>query len=260
MIAPAESSQAYDRHTPEQRDQFVLGQLQEVQFIARRIHERLPLSVPFEDLVHAGVLGLMTAVRKYDPSKNVQFKSYAQFRIRGAIIDSLRTLDRASRRTRSGGRKLDEANTRLSLTLGREPSEEEIAQELGVSLTALRKLTRTLDSLEAVGSHVPQGVDRAETNDLIESAPAAPENGPLARYVTGELQHHLALALGDLSPREQQVISLYYVEQLTMHEIAVRMRVGEARVSQIHCAALEKMRAYLEDKEIKGLRSFVIGS
>lgn len=256
----AEKTYAQNMQSLEERDELVLGQLQEVQFIARRIHERLPQSVPFEDLVHAGILGLLGAARKYDPSKNVQFKSYAQFRIRGAIIDSLRTLDHASRRTRSRGRKLDEAATRLSLRLGRQPTEEEIANEMGVSLVALRKLTRTLDSLETVGQQVPQRADRSETHDLIESAPASPEDSPFAKLVRSEMQQHLATAIRDLSEREQQVVSLYYVEQLTMQEIATIMDVRESRISQIHCAALTKLRASLEQKEIEGVRSFVVGA
>lgn len=259
-MTPAEQTYAQNSQTLEERDQLVLGQLQEVQFIARRIHERLPQSVPFEDLVHAGVLGLIGAARKFDPGKNVQFKSYAQFRIRGAIIDSLRNLDHASRRTRTRGRKLDEATTHLSLRLGRQPTEEEIAGELGVTLVALRKLTRTLDSLETVGQQVLQGVDRNETHDLIESAPAAPEDSPFARYVRAEMQQHLAQAIQELTEREQQVISLYYVEQLTMQEIATIMDVRESRISQIHCAALTKLRTFLEDKEIEGFRSFVAGA
>jgi RNA polymerase sigma factor for flagellar operon FliA len=259
-MTPAEQTYAQNTQTLEERDELVLGQLQEVQFIARRIHERLPQSVPFEDLVHAGIIGLLGAARKFDRSKNVQFKSYAQFRIRGAIIDSLRSLDHASRRTRTRGRKLDEATTHLSLRLGRKPTEDEIAVELGVSLAALRKLTRTLDSLETVSQQVPQGVDRTETHDLIESAPAAPEDSPFARYVRAEMQQYLAQAIRELSDREQQVVSLYYVEQLTMQEIATILDVRESRISQIHCAALGKLREFLEDKEIDGLRSFVAGA
>ncbi len=255
-MTPADQSYA---QSLEERDELVLGQLQEVQFIARRIHERLPKSVPLEDLVHAGVLGLLGAAGKYDPSRNVRFKSYAQFRIRGAIIDSLRTLDYASRRTRSHGRRVDEATTHLSLRLGRQPTEEEIAGELGVSLVALR-IARTLDSLETMGQQVAQRSDRPETHDLVESAPASPDDSPLAQLVRLEMQQHLAKAIRELSEREQQVVSLYYVEQLTMQQIATIMDVREPRISQIHCAALTKLRSFLEQKEIEGIRSFVVGA
>jgi len=259
MTSP-ENSYAQTLQDPEERDQLVLSQLSEVHFIARRIHERLPQFVPFEDLVNAGVIGLLEATQKFDPTKNVQFKSYAQFRIRGAIIDSLRELDRASRRLRDKGRKLDEAITTLSARLGRQPTEEEIAKELGVGLAALHKLTRTLDSLESVSQQVTFGADRVETHDLIESAPADPEESPFSQLVRSEMQAQLADAISILSKREQQVISLYYVEQLTMQEIAVIMDVRESRISQIHSAALVKLRSSLEQKEIEGVRSFVAGA
>lgn len=253
-----ERSYAQSFNETEERDELILGHLPEVHFIARRIHERLPQFVPFEDLVHAGVLGLLEATKKYDSTKNVQFKTYAQFRIRGAIIDSLRQLDRASRRLRTKGRKMDEAVTDLSAKLGRQPSEEEIAKHLGVTLVALRKLTRTLDSLEVVAPQVSAGSDRAETHDLIESAPSA-EDSPFTQCVRTEMKGLLVHALGELSEREQQVVSLYYVEQLTMQEIATIMGVRESRISQIHSAALGKLREILERKKIEGVRSFAAG-
>jgi len=259
-MTPTEQQYAETQQDFAERDQLIMSQLQEVQFIARRIHERLPQSVLFDDLVHAGVLGLMEATRKFDPKKNVQFKSYAQFRIRGAIFDSLRKLDPASRRLRRRGRKLDEAIASLSVKLGRAPAEEEIAGTLGMTLLALRKLRRTLDSLETVGQTVAQGADHSGTHDLVESAPAAPEDSPFARCLRSEMRQHLGQAIRHLSEREQQVISLYYVEQLTMQEIATILDVRESRISQIHCAALSKLRASLERKEIEGVRSFAAGA
>jgi len=258
-MTPPEKSYAQNLQNTEERDQLVLSQLPEVNFIARRIHERLPQFVPFDDLVSAGVLGLIEATRKFDPSKNVQFKSYAQFRIRGAIIDSLRELDRASRRLRDKGRRMDEAVTKLRARLGRQPGEDEIAEELGVALAALRKLTRTLDGLEAVGHQTTLGTDRTETHDLIESALGDPEDNPFHQCLRAEMQQQLAQAITSLSEREQQVISLYYVEQLTMQEIADVLEVRQSRVSQIHSAALAKLRENLERKEIEGVRSFVAG-
>ncbi|HUM04068.1 MAG TPA: FliA/WhiG family RNA polymerase sigma factor [Terriglobales bacterium] len=259
-MTPTEEQYVETQQDFAERNQLILSQLQEVQFIARRIHERLPQSVLFEDLVHAGILGLMEATRNYDPRKNVQFKSYAQFRIRGAILDSLRRLDPASRRLRRRGRKLDEAVSSLSMELGRPPAEEEVAEKLGVTLLALRKLRRTLDSLETVGQTVAHGADRSGTHDLVESAPATPEESPFARCLNSEMRQHLSQAIRQLPEREQQVISLYYVEQLTMQEIATILDVRESRISQIHCAALAKLRASLEKKEIEGVRSFAAGA
>ena len=228
----------------EERDELVMSQLPEVHFIARRIHGRLPLFVPLEDLVHSGVLGLLEATEKYDSTKNVQFKTFAQFRIRGAILDSLRELDGASRRLRTKSRRLNTASEQLSMRLGRQPTEEEIAQEVGLNLAALRKLATTLRGLESVDRQVKSGEDRTETRDLIESAPADSKESPLAQCLRSEMKQQLARAMSGLSPRERQVLSMYYFEQLTMQEIASTLDVRNSRISQIHCTALAKLRVH----------------
>ena len=233
-----------------ERDELVLGQLREVHFIARGIHKRLPTLVPFEDLVHSGVLGLLEATQKYDPTKNVKFKTFAKCRIRGAILDSLRELDRASRRLRAKSQKVNGASERLSLRFGRQPTEAEMAREIGLDLAALRKLTSTLRGLDWVDRQVASGRDRTETRDLIESAPAKPEESPLALCLRSEMRQHLTQAMSNLSPREKRILSLYYVEQLTMQEIAAILGVKSSRISQIHSAALVKLRVHLEAKEI----------
>jgi RNA polymerase sigma factor FliA len=249
MTAP-EVSSAHTSLNLEERDELVMSQLAEVHFIARRIHERLPVFVLLEDLVHSGVLGLLEATEKYDSTKNVQFKTFAQFRIRGAILDSLRELDRASRRLRTKSRRLNTASEQLSMRLGRQPTEEEIAHEVGLDLTALRKLAITLRGLELVDRQAKSGEDRTETRDLIESAPADSKESPLAQCLRWEMEQQLAQAMSGLSPRERQILSMYYFEQLTMKEIASTLDVQNSRISQIHSAALAKLRVYLEAKEI----------
>ena len=234
----------------EKRDELVLSHLSEVNFIARRIHERIPVLVPLEDLVHAGVLGLLEATQTFNSARNVQFKTFAQFRIRGAILDSLRQLDRASRRLRSKSRKLNEASEQLSFRLGRQPTEEEIAHEVGLDLAALRKLAGTLRGLESVDRQVRSGKEGTETRDLIESAPDDSEESPFAQCLRSEMKQHLAQAMSNLSQRENQILSLYYVEQLTMQEIASIVNIKHSRISQIHSASLAKLRTLLEAQEI----------
>ena len=248
-MTPPEATCAPPSQSLRDRDEFILSQLSEVQFIARRIHKRLPVFVPLEDLVHSGVLGLLEATEKYDSTKQVQFKTFAQFRIRGAILDSLRKLDRASRRMRSKSRGLIAAGEQLSQKLGRQPTEGEIAHEVGLEPAALRKLASTLRSMELTDRHVAVGQDRAETRDLIESAPANPEESPLAQILRSEMRQLLVRAMTNLSAREQQVLSLYYVEQLTMQEIADILAVRSSRISQIHSSALAKLRGHLEAKK-----------
>src|ERR1700686_3020358 len=135
----------------EERDRILLEQLPQVRYLARRIHERLPRQVPLGDLVHAGVIGLIDALNKFDRSKHVQFGSYAKFRIRGAILDSLRELDWGPRELRRKARRVEEAHRKLSLELSRAPSENEMARELEMSLAEFQHLLGELDSLE-VGS------------------------------------------------------------------------------------------------------------
>jgi RNA polymerase sigma factor for flagellar operon FliA len=228
----------------EERDTLIEKELPQVYYIARRIAERLPQHVPFEDLVHAGVIGLIEAVRSYDATKSVPLKAFAKFRIRGAIIDSLREMDWGSRPLRRKGRRIDEAIATLSAKLGRQPEEDEIAAELGVSLEELHATAQRLDGLTLIGQEVNAAYDRSEKTDLIESAPSQAE-GPYDLTLRAEVRDRLADAIGTLSEKEQMVISLYYKEELTMKEIAAVLNLGESRVCQIHALALPKLRASL---------------
>jgi len=228
-----------------ERDQLILKELPSVYYIARRIFERLPQHVVFEDLVHAGVVGLIEAVRSYDVSKSVPFNAFAKFRIRGAILDSLREMDWGSRPLRRKGRRMEEAIATLSAKLGRQPEEDEIAVEMGVSIEKLHEIALRLDGLNLVGQQVNSLFDRSGTQDLIESAPSHDEN-PYDLCLRTEIKERLAEAIGTLSEREQLVVSLYYREELTMKEIAKVVQLGESRVSQIHALALPKLRAALQ--------------
>ena len=229
------------------RDQLIVNELPQVNYIARQISERLPQHVPFEDLVHAGIIGLIESVRSYDAGKSVPFRSYAKFRIRGAILDSLRELDWGSRPLRRKGRRIQEAIAKLSAELGRQPEEEEIAKEMEISLSKLHEITQKLDGLMLVGQEVNASYDRSEKQDLIESAPSKDHENPFALCLRGEIQDQLAEAIGTLSEREQMVISLYYKEDLTMKEIASVLQIAESRVSQIHALAIPKIRVALQE-------------
>jgi RNA polymerase sigma factor FliA len=231
------------------RDQLIMTELPQVYYIARRIHERLPKQVALDDLVHSGVIGLMEAIRSYEPGKSVPFKSYAKFRIRGAILDSLRALDWGSRPLRHKGRQIEEAISNLSKKLGRQPGEDEIAAELGISIEELCSIARQIDGAILVGQQVGSIYDKSQRHDLIESAPSRDEN-PFELCARTEVKEKLAKAIGTLTEKEQMVISLYYKEELTMKEIAAVMQLGEARISQIHTMALPKLRAALQDEAI----------
>ena len=233
----------------DQRQATILEHLPQVYHIATRIHERLPRHVPLEDLVHEGVLGLMGALNSYDRSKQVQFQTYASFRIRGAILDSLRKMDWASRPLRAKGRKITEAVSELIALLGRQPSEQEIAQHLGMPIAKLQKLVAELDALNIVGQESFAPYDPSETQDLIENAPSRGDDDPCALCLRGEMQGQLARSIAQLSEREQLLLSLYYREELTMREVAEVIGVRQSRASQIHSMVLLKLRAALRQRQ-----------
>lgn len=226
------------------RNDIIMKELPQVQYIASRILERLPQQVELCDLVNAGVIGLLDAYRAFDPTKNAQFSTFAKFRIRGAILDSLRALDWGSRSIRRKAREIAEATSQLESKLGRSPSSQEVAEALGISLTSLRDIQKDLSSLFVVGSEVASSIDGGSAVDLIESAPSTWKN-PFEIYQKKEEKELLAKAISELSEREQLILSLYYVEELTMKEVAEVVSLAISRVSQIHSAALVKLRKSL---------------
>jgi RNA polymerase sigma factor for flagellar operon FliA len=227
-----------------ERDRILMEQLPQVRYIARRIHERLPRHVPFEDLVHAGVLGLIDALGKFDQSKHVQFSSYAKFRIRGAILDSLRELDWSPRELRRKGRQIEQTLNQLSIRLGHTPSENELARELQMPLEELQSLLSELNMLE-IGSLRVESPQSGKEEDLAASVPSNPEETPFAQCLQGEMRELLARAVAELPEKEQRVLSLYYFEELTMKEVGAVLGIGESRVSQIHSLAMVRLRARL---------------
>ena len=232
--------------TDEDRERLLMEQLPQVRYIARRIHERLPRHVPFEDLVHAGVLGLMDALQKFDREKHVQFGSYAKFRIRGAILDSLREMDWSPRDLRRKARQLEEAHNRLRSALGRNPSEQELADELGIELADLQHLLGEIDGLE-VGSLKVQSPRDGKEEDICEYLPNHPEESPLMVCLRSEMKELLVRSIAELPEKERQVLALYYFEELTMKEVGAVLGVGESRVSQIHSMAVVRLRARLAE-------------
>jgi RNA polymerase sigma factor FliA len=230
----------------EERERLLTDQLPQVRYIARRIHERLPPHVLLEDLVHAGVVGLIDALQKYDASKHVQFGSYAKFRIRGAILDSLREMDWSPRDLRRKARRIEEAHNTLRSRLGRNPSEPELAAELGIDLRGLQLLLGEISGLE-VGSLRVESQRDGQEEDLSEHLPDDSEETPLFLCLRSEMKDLLARAITDLPEKERQVLALYYYEELTMKEVGIILGVGESRVSQIHSMAVIRLRARLSE-------------
>ena len=225
-----------------QRDQLLLEHLPQVHYIARRIHDRLPPQVPLEDLVHAGILGLMDAVHKYNPSKNVQLKHYAKFRIRGAILDSLREGDWSPRALRKQARSLEQAHRNCKAELGREPIEPELASAMGMSLEKFQQLLGDLRGLD-LGSLQAVAGESGDSDDVLQYRPEGEEESPFYICLRSEMTSMLTRAIDELPGRDRQVLALYHFEELTMKEVAAVLGIGESRVSQIHTEALLRLRS-----------------
>ena len=225
------------------RDELVVKLLPLVRRMAWQMRERLPLHVELDDLVSTGVLGLIDAVRKFDARKDVKLERYAQHRVRGAILDGLRGLDTASRDMRRKSKKAETVYRTLELKLGRPPSDGEMADGLGVGLKAWY---RAVLELQAVGMDWlrPMGTvgikESRKQNE--ESLAAEIPVDQIEACFHRERREILDRALGCISDRERQVILLYYRQELTMRQIGEKLGIDESRVSQLHSAALARLR------------------
>jgi RNA polymerase sigma factor FliA len=238
-----ETALAVQDGSASERELLLMEHLPTVRYLARRIHERLPQHVELDDLVSAGVVGLIDAFSKFDHTKKVQFKSYAQFRIRGAILDSLRTLDWSPRELRRKGRAVEEAIRSVTQRVGRAPSEQEIAKEMDLTLAEYQMLLGDLKGLEIGSLHMERSEDSGD--EELAYIPGSPEEDPLFRCLKGEMKQRLADAIDELPEKERLVLTLYYYEELTMKEIGLTLGVVESRVSQIHSSAVLRLRTAL---------------
>lgn len=252
MQALSVSTQPQPRISKQERDQIVIEHLPLVKAIAIRVHENLPVHVDLDDLVHAGVLGLFDAVEKYDSSKNVAFQAYAKHRIKGAILDSLRQADWASRDQRKRQKQVDAVTRELSARLGRTPTESEVASEMGFSLERWRRVLLELRTVGLVSATPAAEGDR----DRAQEFPAAPDSRPDRICAHNQLRITLAKAIDSLPQRYQKVVFLYYTNDLTMKEIGELMGVNESRISQIHKTALKRMATALESAGIHSAEAF----
>jgi len=252
MRATSVSIQRKPRVSQEMRDRIVLEHLPLVRAIAIRVHENLPVHVDLDDLTHAGVLGLFDAVTKYDAQKNVAFHAYAKHRIKGAILDSLRQLDWASRDLRKRQKQVDSVTHILATRLGRTPLEGEIAEEMGLTPARWHRIQlelRTVGTVSATAHPDPE-FDRAP------EFPATAELQPDRMCGHRQLQVTLARAMETLPKRYRKVVFLYYTNELTMKQIGEVLGVNESRVSQIHKIALKKMATVLQSEGINSAEAF----
>lgn len=220
-----------------------------VKRIAHHLQARLPSSVQVDDLIQAGLIGLLEAARNYDATKGASFETYAGIRIRGAMIDEVRRGDWAPRSVHRNSRRIQEAMSRLQKRLGRDASEQELAADLGVSLEEFLEMAQ--DSLcTRLFSFDDLGGEDERPDDYIPSAIPSP-----AQDVQSEaMRRHLAQAISTLPERERLVLALYYDEELNLKEIGLVLGVSESRVSQIHSQAAQRLRAKMAGWSFDDLR------
>jgi len=237
--------EAHGEVPAELKEQIVLEHTPLIRYIVNRIAVRLPAHIDLDDLHNTGVIGLMDAIDKYDPEKNCKFKTYAEFRIKGAILDQLRSLDWVPRSIRQKSRRLEQAYAEVEQRLGRPATEHEIAESLGIELGQFHFLVNqvrgvsmiNLDELRAAGES-----DQPLHGDLFEDVKA--EN-PFLLLKLREMRQAIAECIAALPEKERLVISLYYYEDLNMKEIGSVLAITESRVCQIHTKAVARLRSKL---------------
>jgi RNA polymerase sigma factor for flagellar operon FliA len=230
----------------EERERMILEHLPQVRLIARRIHERLPESVSLEDLVSTGILGLIHAIDRFDPTLNVKLKTYAEYKIRGAILDSLRGLDWAPRQQRKKAKQIEAAISSAEQKLKRAPREDEIATELGISIVEYHDWLVEVRGVN-LGSLESGGSDE-ENRDLLRFIADKEENWPSNLVERSELERLLAEAIARMPQIERTVLSLYYQKELTLREISKVVNLHESRISQLKSQAVLRLRSYMEKR------------
>jgi len=228
-----------------ERNRLLMENLGQVRYIARRIHGRLPSQVDLQDLVHAGVLGLIDALHKYDPGRDIKLTSYAKFRIRGSILDSLRKLDWSPRDLRRKARRIEQGHRNIEAQFGRVATNPEVAADMGVSLQEYEWMLAELRGLD-LGSLEDSGREDSGPPDMDRFLRTSPDQDPFQLCMRSEARRLLENAIEQLPARERHVLALYYFEELTMKEVGAVLGVNESRVSQIHSAAMVRLRVLLQ--------------
>jgi len=241
---PYQAAQHSTSLSSEEREQLILEHLPQVRLIARRIHERLPESVNLDDLISTGVVGLIAAIDRFDAVHNVKLKTYAEYKIRGAILDSLRGLDWAPRQQRKRSKQIEAAITAIEQKLHRAPSEEEIAAHLGLEIAEYHEWLVEIRGLNLGSLETTSGED--DSRDLLQFVSDDEEEWPSRILERSELKKLLAEAITKMPEAEKTVLSFYYYEEMTLREISKILHLHESRISQLKSQAILRLRSYME--------------
>ena len=228
------------------RDSLMLEYYSLVKIVAKKMATRLPASVDYDDLVSAGLIGLMQALERFKPEKGYKFKTYAEFRIRGAMIDELRTQDWCPKGMRQKAKQFERVCEKLRSKKGRQATDKELAQALQLTKPKYEQLVRDVNTLEQMNlaSYIRVGADEDRTQTTIELvADTSQHVNPFEEANRHDVRDQIEHALRHLPETERQVLSLYYFEELNLKEIGKRLSLSESRVCQLHAKAISQMKA-----------------
>jgi len=231
-----------------ERDELIKEYTPLIRFVAKKIAMRLPANIELDDLMSSGVIGLMDALEKYDPTRDNQFKTYAEFRIRGAILDELRSQDWVPRSIREKSKMLEKAFSKAEKKLGRFASNKEVAKELGVSLNELHDLLSQTKTVSILNIDAVNDFSYSDKRNLLNLIDATENDSPLTKLSKEATQKVINQVLDDLPEKQKLVLALYYYEDLNLKEIGDILEVTESRVSQLHTQAMIKLKGKLKKK------------
>lgn len=228
------------------RDRLIMDYAPLIKFVAKRIAARLPSNIDLDDLISAGVIGLIDAIEKYDPSRDNKFKTYAEFRIRGAILDELRSQDWVPRSVRDKAKRIERTFLELEQQLGRSATDSEVSQALGLELNQYYDMVSKVKAVTLLSIDeltVNQNHDRKSLLDCLENLNS---KNPFAHLKNKDVRQLLKDNIEVLPEKQKLVLSLYYYEDLNLKEIGRILEVTESRISQLHTQAVEKLRSRLK--------------
>jgi RNA polymerase sigma factor FliA len=230
---------------PALREQLILQYAPLVKYVVGRLALMLPRVLDSDDVLSIGTMGLIEAIDRFDPSTGVKFQTYAISRVRGSILDELRSLDWIPRSARQRSQEIAKTFARLELETGRAPSDEEVAKELGLDMHQYQQASISASAV-ILSLETPVGsVDGEDGGSLVDTIESSTTPDPLQVTEEGELLEGLASAIHALSERERTLLSLYYEQELTMKEISAVLEVSESRVCQLHARALHRLRGHM---------------
>jgi len=243
---PQPGHDSWSSLTEEERTEYIEKYAPLIRYIADRLALRLPSHVSREDLISSGVLGLIDAIDKFDPDRNIMFKTYAEFRIKGAILDELRSMDWVPRSIRRKSSQLEKTYQDLEMELGRAAADEEVAEAMGLSIEGFHRLLDEVRSASILNIDIFFGyLHNHSRDDLFDLMTKETSQDPLAALNMQEIRNILALTIEKLPEKEKLVISMYYYDELTMKEIGEVLDYTESRISQLHTKAIARLHARL---------------